>query len=170
MCIDPGGGPMEGEKGKLPGKIKLIGILTCVNSGLIILLSLLCILYIITIGTLLAYSTYGISLLLYCCLIFYFPTIVWGIFEVVMGIRLLLGKNFKKAPLYIAIIDIIFGVILILLAFLTALILALFVLPVGITIIVIGILNIVFLLNPEAKDYFGKEDMGDEYAEYLKDD
>jgi len=87
-----------------------------------------------------------------------------------MGIRLLLGKNFKKAPLYIAIIDIIFGVILILLAFLTALILALFVLPVGITIIVIGILNIVFLLNPEAKDYFGKEDMGDEYAEYLKDD
>ena len=45
MCIDPGGGPMEGEKGELPGEIKLIGILMCVSAGLMLISSVGMIIY-----------------------------------------------------------------------------------------------------------------------------
>ena len=170
MCIDPGGGPMEDKKEELPGKIKLIGSLTCVNSGLIIILSLWCLIifliYALIYGTVLAFVTYGLGALLYCCPLIYFPTLIWGIFELVMGIRLLMGKRIKRAPIYMGIIDIIIG------AYLTfsLLFFGIYFTPLGLAIVIIGILNIVFLMNPEAKEYFGKEDIEDEYAEYLKDD
>ena len=115
----------------------------------------------ILVGTVGAFFTYGITLLFYCCLIIYIPALFWGIFELVIAIRLLLGKKLKKPPLYISIVDIVIGAFLIL---------NIYFILFGIILVTLGIINIVNMKNTEVQEYFGKEDIEDEYAEYLKDD
>ena len=94
-------------------------------------------------------------------MIFFFPVLDWSIFELVIGIRLLRGKKLKNPPIYIGIVDIVIGVFLLI---------NMFTFLFGLGVIAIGVINIVNMKKAEMGDYFGKEDIEDEYAEYLKDD
>ncbi|MBW1692431.1 MAG: hypothetical protein JRJ70_17165 [Deltaproteobacteria bacterium] len=130
---------MENHNEK-PGMLTVVSILLFISAGINILGSIGSVIIIILYGTIIGIATFGIGFLLYFCLVFPIVFIIWGVIEILYGMKILKDSPMDSSPFWLGIVEIAIGI------------LSLFSI-IGIIELAIGITNTVLLTRPEVKDY-----------------
>ena len=133
---------MEGEGGRLPKKVTAIGILMVISGILMILTVLSSVVVFLILGTIFL-AFFGLGLLFYILMIPYLLILAGGIIDLMFGIRTLMGRAPNSLPIWSPVIEIIFGIYLI-----SSI--------VGIFILIIGIINLILLLQDDTRMYYYK--------------